>query len=68
MTIEKGLPCTSTLLVLLRTSPASIRADIITAVLTFIWEEQWWEIFLKTLKLFETLLNFLLGASCHWRL
>ena len=25
------------------------------------------EIFLKTLKLSETLLNFLLGPSCHWR-
>ena len=40
---------------LLGNSPTSMWPDITTAVLTFIWEEQWWEIFLKTLKLFEIL-------------
>ena len=68
--MKKGLPCTGTSTImayLLGNSPTSIRADDITAVLTFIWQEHWWEIFLKNLKLFEILLNFLLGASCHWR-
>ena len=52
---------------LLGNYPTSIRADNITAVLTFIWEEKWWEIFPKTLKPFESLLNFILGACCQWR-
>ena len=62
--MEKGLPFTGTLMAyLLGNYPTSIRADYITAVLTFIWEENGKYFF----KLFETLLNFLLGASCQWR-
>ena len=65
----KGLPFTGTLMAyLLGNYPTSIRADETTAVPMFIWEENWWEIFLKSFKLLEALLNFLLGPSCQWRL